>query len=76
MAAERLHHNAILAFAVIMFMLSNHFPLVYGHAHAWMAVPSIVVVAWLIKRLLSTQFFLERKPSIERQRDPQANALS
>jgi uncharacterized membrane protein len=51
-AASRLRHNAALAVAVILFMVSNHFPLVYGHSMAWLIAPGIVSLGWLISRLL------------------------
>jgi uncharacterized membrane protein len=57
-AAVRLRHNAILAVAVIFFMLSNHFPLVYGHRQAWAVVPSVVLLAWFLRRAFSTRIFL------------------
>jgi uncharacterized membrane protein len=47
-AALRMRHNAALAVAVILFMISNHFPLVYGHAFGWMVAPAAVVGGWLL----------------------------
>jgi uncharacterized membrane protein len=47
-AALRLRHNAALAPAVILFMISNHFPLVYGNASDWLLAPGIVVLGWLV----------------------------
>ena len=47
-AALRLRHNAALAVAVILFMVSNHFPLVYGHAAEWLLAPGFVVLGWLV----------------------------
>lgn len=53
LAAQRLRHNAALAVAVILFMVSNHFPLVYGNARAWLLPPVIVTLGWIMSRLLS-----------------------
>lgn len=50
---SRLTHNAALAVAVILFMVSNHFPLVYGNARAWLIPPAIVTLGWIMSRLLS-----------------------
>jgi uncharacterized membrane protein len=50
-AAIRLRHNAALAVAVILFMVSNHFPLVYGSGMNWLVAPAIVVTGWLTSRL-------------------------
>lgn len=47
-AANRLRHNTALAVAVIFFMVSNHFPLVYGNSLGWVLAPSIVLLAWLL----------------------------
>jgi uncharacterized membrane protein len=47
-AAVRLQHNALLAVAVILFMVSNHFPLVYGQSRAWLLAPGIVAVGWFV----------------------------
>jgi uncharacterized membrane protein len=58
-AALRLRHNAGLAIAVILFMLSNHFPLVYGSAPSWLAAPAIILTGWLLSRL----FYLTTRPA-------------
>jgi len=50
-AALRLRHNAALSVAVPLFMVSNHFPLVYGHSFGWLVAPGIVVLGWLLFRL-------------------------
>ena len=47
-AALRLRHNAAFAVAVILFMISNHFPLVYGYASEWLLAPGIVVLGWFV----------------------------
>jgi uncharacterized membrane protein len=47
-AALRLRHNTAFGVAVILFMISNHFPLVYGHASGWLLAPGIVVLGWLV----------------------------
>jgi uncharacterized membrane protein len=51
-AGLHLRHNASLAVAVILFMISNHFPLVYGNSMAWLIAPAIVALGWLVSRLL------------------------
>jgi uncharacterized membrane protein len=53
LASQRLRHNAALAIAVLFFMLSNHFPLIYGHTQAWMIPPIIVGSVWLSSHLVS-----------------------
>jgi len=50
-AAMRMRHNAALAVAVLLFMVSNHFPLVYGHSYGWLVAPGIVALGWIVARL-------------------------
>jgi uncharacterized membrane protein len=47
-AGLRLRHNAALAVAVILFMVSNHFPLVYGNSLGWLLAPGIVVLGGIV----------------------------
>jgi uncharacterized membrane protein len=47
-AAIRMRHNAALAVAIILFMVSNHFPFTYGQSWSWLLVPGIVTVGWLV----------------------------
>ena len=63
LAALRMRHNAALAVAVIFFMISNHFPLVYGHAFGWIVAPAAVVGGWL----LTGVFDLRAKSPVLRQ---------
>jgi uncharacterized membrane protein len=43
-----MRHNAALAVAIILFMVSNHFPLTYGQSWSWLLAPGIVTVGWLV----------------------------
>jgi uncharacterized membrane protein len=47
-AAVRLRHNAALAVAIVLFMVSNHFPLLYGLQSGWLFAPGVVAVGWLV----------------------------
>jgi uncharacterized membrane protein len=47
-ASSRLRHNAALAPAVLLFMISNHYPTLYGAERSWLHVPAIVAVSWLM----------------------------
>ena len=40
----RISHNAVIAPAVMLFMVSNHFPLIYGGSHLWLAAPLLVAL--------------------------------
>ena len=39
---HRIGHNAVIAPAVMLFMISNHFPLIYGSARLWLVAPLLV----------------------------------
>jgi uncharacterized membrane protein len=41
---QRLTHNAVIAPAVMLFMVSNHFPLIYGTSRPWLVGPALVVL--------------------------------
>lgn len=41
---RRIADNAIIAPAVMLFMVSNHFPLIYGGSRPWLAAPTLVAV--------------------------------
>jgi uncharacterized membrane protein len=41
---QRIVHNAVIAPAVVLFMISNHFPLIYGGLRPWLAAPTLVAL--------------------------------
>ena len=44
----RIAHNAIMAPAVMLLMVSNHFPLIYGGARQWLIAPTLVALGCLV----------------------------
>jgi len=44
---HRTIHSAVIAPAVILLMVSNHFPLIYGETRAWLAAPLVVATGCL-----------------------------
>ena len=44
----RIADNAVIAPAVLLFMVSNHFPLIYGSSRPWLVAPTLV--AWDARR--------------------------
>ncbi len=44
---QRISHNAVIAPAVILLMVSNHFPLIYGDSRPWLIAPVVVLVGCL-----------------------------
>jgi uncharacterized membrane protein len=41
---QRLTHNAVIAPAALLFMVSNHFPLIYGTSRPWLVAPALVAL--------------------------------
>jgi uncharacterized membrane protein len=44
---QRIAHNAVIAPAVILLMVSNHFPLIYGDSRSWLVAPVVILVGCL-----------------------------
>jgi uncharacterized membrane protein len=40
----RIADNAVIAPAVMLFMISNHFPLIYGGSRPWLVAPALVAL--------------------------------
>ena len=40
----RIADNAVIAPAVLLFMVSNHFPLIYGSSRPWLVAPALVTL--------------------------------
>lgn len=58
-AKERSTHNHYLTLPVLFTMLSNHFPALYGNAHAWAVLALMVVAGAAAKLAMNTR---ERTP--------------
>ena len=41
---QRIVHNAVIAPAALLFMVSNHFPLIYGTSRPWLMAPALVAL--------------------------------
>jgi uncharacterized membrane protein len=47
-AKRRSVHNTYLALPVVLTMISNHFPFLYGDAHAWLVLVALMLIgAWV-----------------------------
>jgi uncharacterized membrane protein len=47
-AKRRSVHNTYLALPVVLTMISNHFPFLYGDAHAWLVLVGLMLIsAWV-----------------------------
>jgi uncharacterized membrane protein len=63
---RRVVDNAVMAPAIMVFMVSNHFPLLYGSARPWLAAPLLVAAGCgvgLSLRWLSLRSRAGRKPT-------------
>jgi uncharacterized membrane protein len=52
LAALRSKHNTYMSVPLILFMVSNHFPTVYGNDLRWIIAPVIVAVGWGLTKLM------------------------
>src|SRR5262245_17448922 len=55
-AKTRSIHNNYLTFPVIVLMLSNHFPGVYGHESSWLLLLVLIAVGALVRHILNVRF--------------------
>jgi uncharacterized membrane protein len=54
-AGLRSKHNTYMSFPLIFFMLSNHYPTVYGWEWGWALIPLFVAVGWAITKFCYTK---------------------
>lgn len=45
-------HNTFLAVPTVFIMISNHFPLAYGHRYNWIILTGIVLAGWLAAKII------------------------
>ena len=55
-AKTRSIHNNYLTFPVIVLMVSNHFPGVYGHHSSWLLLLVLIAIGALVRHLLNIRF--------------------
>jgi uncharacterized membrane protein len=51
MAGLRSKHNTYMSMPLIFFMISNHYPEVYGNDYGWAFAAGYIAVGWLIAKL-------------------------
>jgi len=51
---QRSVHNNYLTLPVLLFMVSPHYPFLFGHPHAWMVVALILVTGGLTRHVLNS----------------------
>jgi len=52
MAGLRSKHNTYMAVPLVFFMISNHYPTIYGEEYAWEIAAVVVIVGWLATKFL------------------------
>ena len=48
-AKQRSLHNTYLTLPVLLMMISNHFPMIFGHQHSWAVFAAILVIGGLVR---------------------------
>ncbi len=48
---QRSVHNTYITLPVVFLMISNHFPLLYGHPHSWLVLLSLSGLAALVRHI-------------------------
>lgn len=64
-AKTRSIHNNYLTFPVIVLMVSNHFPGIYGHRLSWLLMLVLIAVGAAVRHILNVRFtFQQWKPAL------------
>lgn len=58
-AKRRSTHNSYITLPVLFMMLSNHYPMLYGHAHNWILLILLIIVGAGIRHIM-----LKGKPAL------------
>jgi uncharacterized membrane protein len=51
-AKARSKHNSFIVIPVVFTMISNHYPITYGHKYNWMILSAMVLVGWFAAKLI------------------------
>ena len=64
-AKTRSIHNNYLTFPVIVLMVSNHFPGIYGHPLSWLSMLVLIAIGAAVRHILNVRFtFRPWKPAL------------
>jgi uncharacterized membrane protein len=55
MAGLRSKHNTYMSVPLVFFMVSNHYPQLYGQEYGWVIAAIIIIVGWLATKFLYTK---------------------
>ncbi len=53
-AKQRSLHNNYLTLPVLFMMISNHYPITFGHSQAWLIALAVVIVGALVRHFFNT----------------------
>lgn len=56
-AKMRSIHNNYMTFPVIFIMISNHFPITYGHSQNWLILLALMVASFCVRHFMNTGRF-------------------
>ena len=54
-AKQRSMHNNYLTLPVLLMMISNHYPMTYGHEYSWLIFALILVIGGLVRHYYNTK---------------------
>lgn len=52
-AKQRSVHNNYMTLPVLLTMISNHYPMLYGHQHGWLVLAGLAAAAWPIRQFFN-----------------------
>ncbi len=52
-AGQRSLHNNYMTLPVLLIMISNHFPMLFGHPHNWAVLAGLSGAAWLFRHFMN-----------------------
>jgi len=52
-AGQRSLHNNYMTLPVLLIMISNHYPMLFGNPHSWLILAGLSAAAWLIRHFFN-----------------------
>jgi uncharacterized membrane protein len=54
-AKQRSTHNNYLTLPVLLMMISNHYPMTFGHEHNWLIVAAVLIIGGVVRDWFNTR---------------------
>jgi uncharacterized membrane protein len=51
-AKARSKHNSFIVIPVVFTMISNHYPITFGHKYNWIILSALVIVGWIAAKII------------------------